>query len=166
MTRPLEAPTFGSMPTCRTRMAPTCLARTSLARLRTLRFCSALIVCVSLLMILTPSAHGFAMTSHGNTGHGSVVSGGHSAAPSDDGAATHARSYHHGYSCCVAGGDPLEDSGSAHDTCAAACCSGVTIACLQYSGVLNSAETGPPIAIPTSAGRGAIHPPPRRERMT
>lgn len=159
---------FDSMQACRIRMA-----RTYLARLRTLRCRGALIVCISLLMILapllmilTPSAHAFATTSHGNAKHGAIASSGHRAAPSDDSSITPVTSYHHGSSCCAAGGDPSEDSGSVHDSCSAACCSGVMIACLQYSGMLVPAETGPPIAIPTSANRGAIHPPPRSDRMS
>jgi hypothetical protein len=205
VTRPLEAGTFGSMQACRTRMAWTCLARR-----RTLRFRSALIVCISLLMVLAPSAQGFAMTTHGttapgttthgktalgntaqgntaqgNTAHGNtahgkaargntaygVVAGADgdetlNAPPSDDKSTVLATSYPHGDLCCIGGTNPSEDTGSSHDTCASACCSGLMIACRHHVGVLVPAETAPLLPIPTSASRGAIHPPPRSDRMT
>ncbi len=185
VTRPLEAGTFGSMQACRTRMAWTCLARR-----RTFRFRSALIVCISLLMVLAPSAQGLAMTTHGNTAHGNTAHGNTAhgkaargntaygvvagadgdetlnAPPSDDKSTVLATSYPHGDLCCIGGTNPSEDTGSSHDTCASACCSGLMIACRHHVGVLVPAETAPLLPIPTSASRGAIHPPPRSDRMT
>lgn len=172
VTRPREADTFDPMQACRTRMAQTCLTR-----MRTLRFCSTLIMCLSLLMVLMPSAHGFAMTAHGNTTHGTmtgadgddtlraVVLNGTMAALSHDKAAILAKASHHADLCCV-DDDPSENTESSRHACMAACCSAIMIACRHPVGMLLLAETGPPLLIPTSASRSGIHPPPKSDRMT
>jgi hypothetical protein len=178
----LEADIFDPMQACGTRMAWTCLVR-----MQTLRFCSTLIVCVSLLMVLTPPAHGFAMLAHANTVQAAV------AAPFDDGtgilAKTHpAKASQHGNGDCDADDPPQhtgqhnsentsenvgENSGPPRDACMAtcmaacpaACCSAIMTACRHPAGGVVLAETGPLLPIPPSASRGGIHPPPRSDRM-
>jgi hypothetical protein len=174
------------MQACGTRMA-----RTWLAQVRTLRFGGALIVCISLLMVLMPpahgfsahgsSAHGFAVASPANTTHGAmhgamingtgvadtpsaIAPDGAMAAPSNDKAAIVAKAYHHA-KWCGAGGDPSGDTASASDACMAACCCAIVTACRHHAGVVVSAEPGLLPPIPPSAGRGGIHPPPRSDRM-
>lgn len=176
VTSPLEAETFDPMQACRTRMARTCLAQ-----MRTLRFCSALIVGISLLMVLMPSAHGFVMTPHGSTAHGMMtaadrmgtdgddtprvtVLNGAIAAPSDAKAPVLAKDHHHPDLCCI-GGDPSGNGESTTDTCTTACCFVVMIACRHHVAVLVSAETSLLLPIPPSASSGGIYPPPKSARM-
>lgn len=143
-----------------------------------MRLCRLVILCIPLLMVLAPAAHRLAMGLSGSApGHVLVAGDDSLAVPSDapilgeapalpDSSTAVALADHHHASMCCGAGDPSETGESPHEACMAACCPAALTADRHHPGGAIAAGTELALAIPPSASREDIPPPPRRERMS
>ena len=140
-----------------------------------MRLCRLVILCIPLLMVLAPAAHRLTMALSGSTSGHALGAGDDSWAVLSDApilvkvpalpgsTAVALADHHHASMCCDAGDLP---GGSPHEACMAACCPAVIAADRHHPGGTIAAGTELALAIPPSASREDIPPPPRRERMS